>query len=232
VRAIKICLDYDQLELAGKLINHLIENTTSKYEAVLAGDLGAKAGKTYLSVRGAKKALQDNVVLIKAGYPTPKTPKVELERALTLAITRQESEFDRRAQSPANALGYMQLLPGTAKETAKKLGMGFSIDRLYEPDYNMTLGSAYLQRMVDSYDGSYVMAIASYNAGPGNVRKWAKAFGTPGDNVDGAVNWIEKIPFAETRNYVQRVLENMQVYRHIEAGNTPPKLEIGEDLVR
>src|SRR5690606_32662186 len=98
------------------------------------------------------------------------------------------------------------------------------------PDYNYTLGSYYLARLLSAYNGSYVMAIAAYNAGPGNVSKWSRQFGTPGNTVASAVDWIEKIPFSETRNYVQRVLENVQVYRHLEDSGTPLKLE--EDLIR
>src|SRR5262249_824470 len=155
------------------------------------------------------KAMQHNVVLIDAGYPVSDTPSnLAVEKPLALAITRQESEFDREAKSPSGALGMMQLLPRTAKEVAKRNDMNFSRDRLFEPNYNMTLGSLYLNRLLNSYDGSYVMAIAAYNAGPGNVRGWAHEFGTPGKNTDSVVNWIEKIPFYETRNYVQRVLEN------------------------
>jgi soluble lytic murein transglycosylase len=125
----------------------------------------------------------------------------------------------------------MQLLPSTAKETAHKNDMDFTPAKLYEPTYNWTLGSLYLDRLITNYDGSYVMAIAAYNAGPGNVHKWVLNFGTPGNSVDNAVNWIEKIPFPETRNYVQRVLENTQVYRHLEAGGDA-KLELAEDLIR
>ena len=233
VKAVRLCVEFGDTDVAGKLINHLVETAASEPEAALAGELGASAGKTYLSVRAAKKALQNNVVLIAAGYPTPKTPDgLDIERALTLAITRQESEFDPHAESPSGARGMMQLLSSTAKEIARKNDMGFAEDRLWEPDYNMTLGSQYLARLIESYDGSYVMGIAAYNAGPGNVRKWVQNFGTPGNTVDGAVEWMEKIPFSETRNYVQRVLENIQVYRHIEAGDAAPKLQLGDDLMR
>ncbi len=232
-RAITLSIEMQSMALANKLIGFLAENADSKEEAALAAELGRKAGYPYLGVRGAKKALQNNMILIETGYPTPKTPvDIPIERALALAIMRQESEFDPNARSSANALGYMQLLPSTAKEMAKKLEMGFAPSRLYEPDYNITVGSYYLSRLINGYDGSYVMAIAAYNAGPGNVRKWMQQFGRPGNSIDSAINWIEKIPFAETRNYVQRVLENLQIYRHIESDEKAPKLLLGEDLVR
>lgn len=232
-QAVQICIELDNMPLANKLISFLVENASDKEQAALAAELGVRDGYPYLGVRGAKKALQNNMVLIDTGYPTPSTPvDIPIERPLALAIIRQESEFDPGAKSPANALGYMQLLPSTAKEMAGKLEMGWSVGSLYDTEYNMTLGSYYLSRLINSYNGSYVMAIAAYNAGGGNVRNWVKDFGTPGNSVDGAVNWIETIPFAETRNYVQRVLENLQVYRHIESDGKTPKLLLDEDLIR
>jgi len=237
VRAVKLCINFNQLGLAGKIINNLVTDAANEREALLASELGVDAGRTYLSVRGAKKALQNNVVLIEAGYPVPKTPdNLELPRPLTLAITRQESEFDSMARSPAGAVGMMQLLPSTAKEVAKKNDMEYFPNKLHDPEYNMILGSLYLQRMIDNYDGSLIMAIAAYNAGPGNVYKWVKKSGKPQRTIDGAVDWIENIPFAETRNYVQRVLENLQIYRHMEAEKSidadANMLLLGQDLLR
>lgn len=237
VRAANLCIAFGQFTLAGKLINNLVTDSDGDSETLLATELGAKAGKAYLSVRGAKKAMQSNVALIDTGYPVPPTPQnLELPRELTLSITRQESEFDNTARSPSGALGMMQLLPSTAKETARKNDIEFDVRKLYEPEYNMTLGSLYLQKMIDNYDGSIIMAIAAYNGGPGNVYKWVQKFGRPQQSIDGAVEWIENIPFAETRNYVQRVLENLQIYRYIEAQkqNNPEaaKLQLGQDLVR
>jgi soluble lytic murein transglycosylase len=237
VRAAKLCIRFDQPVLASKLISHLAAEASSGGEALLASELGIAAGKTYLSVRAAKKALQNNKVLIEAGYPVPKTPdNLELPRSLTLAIARQESEFDSMARSPAGAVGMMQLLPSTAKEVAKKNDIDYLPQNLYDPEYNMTLGSMYLQRMIDNYDGSLIMAIAAYNAGPGNVYKWVQKYGKPEHTIDGAVDWIEKIPFAETRNYVQRVLENLQIYRHIEAEKSidadANMLLLGQDLLK
>ncbi len=233
VRAVKIAADLDMPDLASLLVSHMVENAGSDSQAMLAAELGKSIGHPFLSVRGAKKAMQKNIILIDAGYPVTKLEYAwPIERPLALAITRQESEFDPQAKSPSNARGMMQLLPSTAKEVARKNGMKYSLERLYDEEYNMQLGSDYLSRMIDGFDGSYIMAIAAYNAGPGNVRKWIKSFGTPGGKINDAINWIEKIPFAETRNYVQRVLENLQVYRHIEAGDNAPVLKLGDDLVR
>jgi len=231
--AIRLCIEAGGADFARRMITLAVENSDNSAEVTLFAELGNKAGREHLSVRAAKRALQQNIVLVDAGYPKPETPsEMSIERALTLAITRQESEFDPNARSSANALGLMQLLPGTAKEVAKKNSMTFSKDRLSDPQYNMTLGSLYLARLISSYDGSYIMAIAAYNAGPGNVRRWVREFGTPGNDTDNAINWIEKIPFYETRNYVQRVLENLQVYRNLEGDGSSQKLALAEDLAR
>ncbi|MDE3059617.1 MAG: lytic transglycosylase domain-containing protein [Pseudomonadota bacterium] len=232
-RAAALCVELGEPELAQRLIGHMIADADDEAEAALAAGLGKKLGLTHLGVHGAKKALQRNVVLVDAGYPLPKTPTdLAVERPLALAVTRQESEFDAHARSPSGALGMMQLMPATGKEIARKHHLSFAKDRLFDPQYNIGLGGIYLARLINSYDGSYVMAIAAYNAGPGNVRDWTQQFGTPGNNVENAIDWIEKIPFSETRNYVQRVLENLQVYRHLNAGSNAPALQIGKDLVR
>ncbi len=227
-QALRLCLEYNARRLANTLIAGLVEDGTPE-EAALVAQLARDEDSSYLAVRAAKKALQKNIVLVESGYPRVKTPELAVEKPLVLAVARQESEFDPRAKSSAGALGLIQLMPKTAKETAKKAGLRFDKNRLYEPDYNLRVGSHYLDRMIDNYDGSYVMAIAAYNAGPGNVKKWVRHIGTPGNDFNNAINWIEKIPFYETRNYVQRVMENLQVYRHLEGGE---KLKIAEDLIR
>lgn len=232
-RAAEMCFENQARNLGTKLVHFLIETNDDIEQVTLIANLAAQSGFQHLGVRGAKKAIQKGIVLIETGYPMPAPPEhLAVENALALAITRQESEFDPTAVSPSGARGLMQLLPSTAKETARKADLDFNARKLFQPDYNMTLGSHYLGRMINNYDGSYIMAIAAYNAGPGNVRKWTRSFGTPGNDLENAINWIEKIPFAETRNYVQRVLENLQVYRHIENKEQPPRLMIAEDLVR
>ncbi|HKX22040.1 MAG TPA: lytic transglycosylase domain-containing protein, partial [Rhizorhapis sp.] len=128
------------------------------------------------------------------------------------AIARQESQFDRQAVSHAGARGLMQLMPGTARETAGKIGLSYDAASLNDPSYNIQLGSTYFQSMLRYYGGSFPLAVAAYNAGPGNVNKWIAANGDP--RLPGAdmVRWIENIPIYETKNYVQRVLENAVVY--------------------
>ena len=168
-------------------------------------DIGVFAGK---AARG-----NGELALLDAAFPMLALPD-SLARDFTMihAITRQESQFDRGITSAANAQGLMQLLPGTAAEQAGKLGLPASTARLTgDPIYNVTLGSAYFNRLKDNFAGSHVLAVAGYNAGPGNVRKFLAANGDPRTSED-VIDWIEAIPLSETRNYVQRVLENAVVY--------------------
>lgn len=149
---------------------------------------------------------------------------------LALAIARQESEFNPAAVSAAGARGLMQLMPATAQEVSGKIGVPYEAARLTaDPLYNAQLGTAYLARMLNAFDGSYVLTAAAYNAGPGRVREWLAAYGDPRDpNVD-AVAWIELIPFEETRNYVMRVLESLHVYRARLDGQVAP-IRLASDI--
>lgn len=136
------------------------------------------------------------------------------EWALAHAITKQESGFDPKAVSSAGARGLMQLLPGTAKETARKLGRSYNLAALTaDQGYNLMLGTAYFSELSKQFNGAMILAVASYNAGAGNVRKWIASFGDPRQPGIDPVDWVERIPFGETRTYVQRVIENWQVYR-------------------
>jgi soluble lytic murein transglycosylase len=212
----------------------MVDNAKSTKEAVLASELGQEIKRIDIGVRAAKKALKDGVVALDSGYPLIRvTDSAGLEKSYLLALMRQESEFFADAISTSGALGLMQLLPSTAREIARKNGfLPFSEQRLFEPDYNMSIGSQYLGNMVNRYNGSYVLATASYNAGPGRVRQWVNSFGYPKNSVRAVVNWIEGIPFSETRNYVQHVMANMQVYRFMLKGKRPAKLTLAEDLMR
>lgn len=230
---VKLLASVGEEDRALRFITTLADKATSTQQAALVAELGRDIGRPDYSVKAAKKALQNSILLVDYAYPVVKPSfGTELEKAVILALTRQESEFNPRAQSPSNALGYMQLLPSTAKEVAKKAGIPYSRGRLFEPQYNMELGSNYFERLLSKFDGSYILAAAGYNAGPGRVNQWLDRFGSPGREYRDAINWIEMIPFDETRNYVQRVLENTQVYRHLLASGKKPKLEIASDLVR
>lgn len=136
-------------------------------------------------------------------------------KALAYAIARQESAFNPQAVSPANARGLLQLLPSTARRVANKYKMAYAEEKLIEdPAFNATLGSHYLGEQIDTFGGSLIMTFAAYNAGPNRVDQWIRRYGDPrGKDVDAAVDWVERIPFTETRDYVQRVMENYQVYK-------------------
>jgi soluble lytic murein transglycosylase len=136
-------------------------------------------------------------------------------KALAYAIARQESAFNSQAVSPANAKGLLQLLPSTARRVASKYKMAYAEEKLTEdPAFNATLGSHYLGEQIDTFNGSLIMTFAAYNAGPNRIGQWIKRYGDPrGKSIETAVDWVESIPFTETRDYVQRVMENYQVYK-------------------
>ncbi len=225
-------LDANEERLAEKFIIAAIENAKTPGEMALIGKIGDRFGKKELSVIAAKAAIKKDVILNKAGWPKISgINSDETELPLTLAIIRQESNFNPTVRSSANAIGLMQLIPATAKRMAKDLNLKFSESRLLNPSYNSKLGSHYIKTLIDNFGGSYILAIASYNAGPGNIKKWLDKFGDPRkmNSTEEIIDWIELIPFSETRNYVQRVLENTQVYRYI--GNKET-FGLGTDLAR
>jgi soluble lytic murein transglycosylase len=212
-------------------LNHLATAATTPERLALVAGLAQDVASIPERLRVAKAALRRGVVLLEAGWPRMELPRdVAVEPALALAIIRQESEFDPLARSSANARGLMQLLPATARQVARKNDLSYDDDTLDNPQENVTLGALYLGKLVSGFDGSYILGIASYNAGPGNVRNWIKLRGEPPENLNGALNWIESIPFAETRNYVMRALENVQIYRSLASPEVGMRLE--QDLVR
>jgi soluble lytic murein transglycosylase len=156
----------------------------------------------------------------------------EIDNALIHALTRQESEFNTSIVSSAGAVGLMQLLPSTAKMVAKWHGETYSKKNLSaDPAYNVSLGTAFLHRLISNYDGSYMMALAGYNAGPGRIRQWVRKFGDPREVSVDPIDWIERIPFTETRDYVHKIMESAQVYRSRLRGDHAP-LQLAEDLHR
>lgn len=182
-------------------------------------DLARQMGRLDVGVALAKNARGSGNAMHYASFPMVNVPREVAEMSVMIhAVTRQESLFNPNAVSPAGARGLMQLMPGTAQETAKRLGLPYAREKLHEEGYNIQLGTSYLQRMISYFNGSHVLAVAAYNAGPGNVNKWLNRFGDPRQpNVD-VIDWIEQIPFNETRNYVQRVLENAVVYTTLSSG--------------
>ncbi|SKB26398.1 transglycosylase SLT domain-containing protein [Sphingopyxis flava] len=199
----------------------LAQKATSPADHVLAGQLASQIGRPDLGVMIGRSAQANSLDAVEvSGFPTVRVPAGhESNWTFIHAITRQESQFDRAAISHAGARGMMQLMPGTAREVAGKLGLSYDAGSLTtDTNYNMTLGSTYFQQMLRYFGGSYPLAIAAYNAGPGNVNKWLRANGDPRSGAISIVDWIEAIPIFETRNYVQRVLENAVVYDTLREG--------------
>ncbi|MBC7504596.1 MAG: lytic transglycosylase domain-containing protein, partial [Sandarakinorhabdus sp.] len=195
-------------------LRRLADRAESLSDQALVANLAGPLGRPDLGVFAGKAARGDGeLALLDAAFPILDLP-TSLSRDFTMihAVARQESQFDRSVISLANAQGLMQLVPATAAEQAGKMGLPASAARLTtDPTYNVTLGSGYFNRLKDNFAGSHVLAVAGYNAGPGNVRKFLAANGDPRTSED-VIDWIEAIPLSETKNYVQRVLENAVVY--------------------
>ena len=189
------------------------ESLDTDAERGLAVELGQQLARQDIPVWVARSArIKGSMFYVRQGYPTLPASVSPNIWSLAHGITRQESSFDPYAVSHAGARGMMQLMPGTAREQAGKLGVSYDSSRITsDPSYNVMLGSTYFQRMLNLWDGNVPLAVASYNAGYGNVRKWVNAYGDPRGRVD-TLKWIEAIPFMETKGYVQRVIENSVVY--------------------
>jgi soluble lytic murein transglycosylase len=197
-----------------QFIRKIAADADSDADHALAMDLSKSLNRPDLGVIVSRNARRSGTRdPIRLGFPTvPVPPAMESHWTMIHAISRQESQFDRQALSAAGAHGLMQLMNATAKEQAGKLGVPWTPNRLTDIDYNVMIGSSFFDRMLNYYKGSYVLAVASYNAGPGNVNKFIRANGDPRLPGVDVVDWIEAIPFAETRSYVQNVLENAVVY--------------------
>jgi soluble lytic murein transglycosylase len=208
------------------------EDAATPADRALLAELAARTGRTDLAVATAKLAAHEGVLIGSMAYPLLTPPTAGVEQALVLALIRQESEFFPNARSSAGALGLMQLMPATARRvaTAQKVDYEPSLLTL-DPAYNLQLGTAHLADLLDTFRGSYVLALAAYNAGEGRARQWIKQYGDPRDAQVDIVDWIEQIPIEETRNYVQRVMENLTVYRHRLASEATP-VTLMKDLRR
>jgi soluble lytic murein transglycosylase len=216
VRAARLVTRIGADELARPFIAELFRSAATAHDWVLAGKLAAELHHPELAVRGFKFSKRPLDVAMAIGYPMIDVPgSIGAERALVLGLVRQESEFYAKAVSPVGARGLMQLMPQTAQRTAKSLKIRFDVGKLTaDPRYNLKLGSAHLAQLIGEWQGSYVLALAAYNAGSAAVARWIGSNGDPrGLDDDTMIDWIEKIPYSETRNYVQRVLEAFQVYR-------------------
>ena len=237
VRAARILKDMKRENELWIVMLHLSRILDDEAVLTALSNFAQDFGDQKLSLRIAKNAMLRNIVLAEHAYPTDAMPSwthrgPPVERALVYGLSRQESEFDPNALSPAGARGLMQLMPGTARIVAKQVGLPYSPAKLTDPVYNTTLGAAHLGDLVEnSFDGSYIMSIAAYNAGSSRVREWVNRYGDPRSTAVDPIDWIENIPFSETRNYVQRVMENLEIYRGRLSGKPEP-VRIDQDLRR
>ena len=221
VKLIYLLDELNEDKYAKHMLRHLANDNIDSGSEALAAELATNIERFDFAIQVAKIASYEKRFHNKYNYPIISTPnyingrKIP-ETAFILSIIRQESEFDLSANSHAGAKGLMQLMPYTAKLVAKQAKLPYSKSRLTtDPEYNINLGSHYIAGLILEYDGAYPFAIAAYNAGPKRVRYWKKINKNPQKNQISYVDWIELIKFKETRNYVQRVLENYNVYRYI-----------------
>jgi len=220
VRLVRLLAAFDERRYVRTFMTHLRRQTVTAGAHQLHAELANEIGRPDQALFTAKQASRQGIQAAGHLFPVPPEITRQLngtgspEPALVLAVIRQESAFDGRVISRAGARGLMQLMPATAHLVAKKIKLPYQRARLTEDTgYNMQLGRAYLGQLLEDFEGSTAMALAAYNAGPHRVERWIKAFGDPRRPDVDPVDWIERIPFSETRNYVQRVLEGQVVYR-------------------
>jgi peptidoglycan lytic transglycosylase len=235
VRAVQLLYELQEREIAIPIFGDMGENGDPDALAGL-GELTAR----YADARGmlllGKAALNRGLPFDHYAYPVNGIPPFkqigpEVEQSVVYAICRQESAFNQAVVSPAQAYGLMQVTPDAGRYVTKRAGVGFDLGRMKtDPVYNATLGAAELGGLLEDYRGSYILTFAGYNAGRGSVKKWIERYGDPRDPKVDAVDWVEQIPFSETRNYVQRIMENLQVYRARFGGGS--RLQIEADLRR
>ena len=221
VKTIRLLKELDKTKYSKDFLKHLALVNVNEGSEIIAGDLAVEIGRYDFAIQIAKGASYEKRFYNNLNYPVIYTPDIVNNKKmpkpeLVLAVIRQESEFDQRANSYVGAKGMMQLMTYTAKVVAKQAKLPYSKSRLRsDPDYNIKLGSYYLAGLLEEYEGSFPFALAAYNAGPKRVKYWKRINGNPQKGKISYIDWIELIKFKETRNYVQRVLENVNVYRYI-----------------
>ena len=204
------------------IFKDFIKNSDSAGEVAIAMRLVSEFGDFEMDSKVSRAAEKKNVFFIRRKFKILKEVEDKDNSALIHAIIKQESGFVPSALSRVGAVGYMQLMPATAKNVAKDLGLSYNRRKLSRnAAYNIKLGSHYIKQMVDRFDGSKMLAIAAYNAGPHNSDRWIDEFYDPREtkDIDKVIDWIELITYSETRNYVQRIMENLIVYKYIMSGN-------------
>jgi len=209
VRAATLLVSWGDPHWARQFLLQQSKAAAAPAEFAFAARTAAALGLRDVSVQTARFAGREGVALPQVGWPAPFDPPPGVDPALVLGLMRQESSFDPGIVSYAGAVGLMQLMPATARQVAGQGGFD-----LKSPDANMRLGVAYFEKLLAEFGGARACAIAAYNAGPHRARAWVEANGDPGPapGTPAVIDWIEQIPFGETRNYVQRVLENTAIY--------------------
>lgn len=236
VRAAELLYAVDARDLLNALMADMGDKSDDVGTLVMLAELATKYDDPRGMLLVGKLALARGHPLDTAAFPTVGLPKYtaigpEVEPALVYSITRQESWFNPKTISSAKAMGYMQVTPAAGKYLAKKFNVTYDEKRLLNDNvYNLQMGAAELGDVIKDYRGSYILAFAAYNAGRGRVREWVSRYGDPRDPKIDPIDWVERIPFSETRNYVQRVMENVQVYRARFGGGS--RLLIEADLRR
>ncbi len=224
VKHVILLKELNKTKYSKDIIKHLADTNIDQGSEVLSAKLATDVGRYDYAIQISKKASYEKRFYNKFNYPIITTPRTINDRSMPsqeiiLAITRQESEFDPKANSYAGAKGMMQLMTYTAKLVAKQMKVAYSKSKLTsDPEYNIKLGTYYFNSLLNEYREVYPFAIAAYNAGPKRVKYWRKINGDPSKGQIDYVNWIELIKFKETRNYVQRVIENANVYRYMLSG--------------
>ena len=233
VRALRILGETGETSLFRVFAYQLDDDLPTASDLALLMDQSRGYGEGFTAMMVGRAASQRGYLMPERQYPIRIPPQVAGAAPLefTLAITRQESSFDPRARSHADARGMMQFLPSTGAMVARELGMPFSADRLWDPDYNMTLGSYHLGDLMRRFGGSMLLTTVGYNAGPARPPQWVDRCGDPRGGVVDPVDFIECAPFTETRNYMMRVMENMGIYKARLNGGSAP-LTLSDDLRR
>jgi soluble lytic murein transglycosylase len=235
VRAVQLLFDLDERDIAIPIFADTGENGDAD-ALVGLGELTARYGYARGMLLVGKAALNRGLPFDFYAYPVSGIPSFsaigpDVEKSVIFSIARQESAFNQGDVSPAQAYGLMQVTPEAGRYVCKRAGVTFDLNRMKtDAAYNAALGAAELGGLLEDYRGSYIMTFAAYNAGRGSLKKWVDRYGDPRDPKVDAVDWVELIPFSETRNYVQRIMENLQVYRARFGGGT--RLQIEADLHR
>ena len=230
IQHVKLLKEMDRTKFSKDILKHLATLDIEKGSEILAAKLSTEVGRYDYAIQIAKQASYEKRFINTFNYPIIATPnkinsKQMPSQELILAIIRQESEFDARANSYVGAQGLMQLMPSTARLVARKLKITYNKSSLKNsPEYNIKLGTYYFSSLLEDYDGVFPFAIGAYNAGPNRIKSWVKRYGDPNRGEIDFIDWVELIRFKETRNYVQRVIENINVYKYI-LNNEPIKID-------